>query len=75
MHINFAGHMSDTTMGQYDDYSSKYKERDADMNKHLKLGSSSHDPQYHFRIHFEWDEDDEMIVVHHAGKHLVTTKS
>lgn len=72
--IEYSHNMSDKTMGQYDDYSSRYKGRDADMNKHLKLGNGFN-PQHSFRIHFEWDEEDQVIAIHHAGKHPTNTKS
>jgi hypothetical protein len=74
MHIDYSHSMSDSTMGMFSDYSSTYKGRDADMNKHLKLGNSR-DPQYSFRIHFEWDEEDEVVAIHHAGRHPENTQS
>ncbi|KJU87002.1 hypothetical protein MBAV_000804 [Candidatus Magnetobacterium bavaricum] len=55
-------------------YKKQYKNRPADFNKHLKLGTSR-DPKLSFRIHFEYDAEDDVIVINHAGKHLPTTKS
>ena len=63
--------MSDVTMGLSDDYSAQYKGRKADYNKHLKIGTSRR-PERTFRIHFEWDDEDNKIVIHHAGRHLTT---
>ena len=72
--IEYLPHMSEITMGNFPDYDVRYKGRKADLNKHLCIGSS-HDPSRCYRIHFEWDEDAQRIVVHHAGRHLTTTRS
>jgi hypothetical protein len=44
------------------------------MNRHFRLGGAR-DKTRTLRIHFEWDEDDQVIVIHHAGEHLTTTQS
>lgn len=69
--IEYSPHMSDTTMSVSHDYDARYKGRKADFNKHLKIGTSRK-PERAFRIHFEWDEDEKKIVIHHAGRHLET---
>lgn len=51
-----------------------YKGRKADMNRHIKIGVSR-EGRYLFRLHFEWDIEERKIVIHHAGRHLKTTKS
>jgi hypothetical protein len=72
--IEYRPHMSDTTLSSFDDYDAKYNGRKADFNKHLVIGTSRK-PERCFRIHFEWDEDDKKIVVHHAGKHPTNSKT
>lgn len=71
--IEFQPKMSDVTMGQFFD-NRKYKGRTADMNRHFCLGNAR-DATRTLRIHFEWDEDDKLLVIHHAGKHLETTQT
>ncbi|KJU83289.1 hypothetical protein MBAV_004518 [Candidatus Magnetobacterium bavaricum] len=51
-----------------------YKGRKADMNRHIKIGVNR-ESRYLFRLHFEWDSEEKKVVVHHAGRHLKTTKS
>lgn len=46
-----------------------YKGRKADMSMHICAGTSL-DPRRCLRIHFEFDG--EVVVVHHAGRHLDT---
>lgn len=68
--VEYEPHMAETTLGKYPDYDAQYKGRAADFHKHLKVGhKSSRDPERCMRIHFEWDEDDRLIVIHHAGRH------
>ncbi len=55
-------------------YEKFYNGRLADMNKHLKIGKSRN-PLYLLRVHFEFDSDEQKIVIHHAGRHLPTTMS
>ena len=66
--------MSDVTMGMFNDYNRSYKGRKADMHKHIGIGNNR-DARMSFRLHFEWDDDDEKIIVHHAGKHLTTQQT
>ncbi|MGE8303328.1 MAG: hypothetical protein ACN6PW_02615 [Pseudomonas kermanshahensis] len=71
--IVFKPQMSPVTMGMYAD-DRRYKGKPADMNKHFCLGNAR-DPVRTLRIHYEWDADDKLLVIHHAGKHLETTQS
>lgn len=71
--IDFKPTMSPVTMGMYAD-DRRYKGKPADMNKHFCLGNAR-DPVRTLRIHFEWDADEKLLVIHHAGKHLETTQS
>lgn len=71
--VEYAPLMSDTTTGRYGD-DRRYKGRQADMNKHFILGRAR-DQTKTLRIHFEWDDEDKLIVIHHAGEHLKTTQS
>jgi hypothetical protein len=71
--IDFQPKMSSVTMGQYSD-NRKYKGKPADINRHFCLGNAR-DPSRTLRIHFDWDDDDKLLVIHHAGKHLETTQS
>ncbi|WP_202368164.1 DISARM anti-phage system protein DrmE domain-containing protein [Pseudomonas sp. MWU318] len=71
--IEFQPRMSSVTMGQFSDHR-KYKGRPADLNRHFCLGNAR-DPARTLRIHFDWDEEDKLLVIHHAGKHLETTQS
>ncbi|WP_284363443.1 hypothetical protein [Pseudomonas putida] len=71
--IDFEPKMSPVTMGMYAD-DRRYKGKRADMNRHFCLGNAR-DPVHTLRIHFEWDADDKLLVIHHAGKHLETTQS
>lgn len=71
--IDFEPKMSPVTMGMYAD-NRKYKGKPANMNRHFCLGNAR-DPSRTLRIHFDWDADDKVLVIHHAGKHLETTQS
>lgn len=71
--IDFKPKMSLVTMGMYAD-NRKYKGKPANMNRHFCLGNAR-DPTSTLRIHFDWDADDRLLVIHHAGKHLETTQS
>ncbi|MFJ2484802.1 hypothetical protein [Pseudomonas sp. NPDC087639] len=71
--IDFEPKMSPVTMGMYAD-NRKYKGKPANMNRHFCLGNAR-DPSRTLRIHFDWDADDKLLVIHHAGKHLETTQS
>ncbi|MCD8560224.1 MAG: DrmE family protein [Shewanella xiamenensis] len=71
--IEFQPKMSAVTMGKYGEQR-LYKNKPADLGKHFKLGSGR-DPKHTMRIHFDWDEEDQLIVIHHAGRHLETSQS
>lgn len=71
--IEFKPKMSEVTMGRYFD-DRKYKNRLADMNRHFCLGTAR-DTKWTLRIHFEWDKEDQILVIHHAGRHLETSQS
>lgn len=71
--IDFQPKMSAVTMGKYFE-ARQYKNKPADLGKHFKLGSSR-DPKHTMRIHFDWDEEEQLIVIHHAGRHLETSQS
>lgn len=72
-HIDFEPKMSSVTMGMFAD-DRKYNGKPANMNRHFCLGNAR-DPARTLRIHFDWDADDKVLVIHHAGKHLETTQS
>jgi len=71
--IDFVPKMSAVTMGMYAD-NRKYKGKPANMDRHFCLGKAR-DPSRTLRIHFDWDAEDKLLVIHHAGKHLETTQS
>jgi hypothetical protein len=66
--VEFKQKMSDITMGRYSD-NRQYKGKSADLNKHLCLGTAF-DQAKCLRIHFDWDDEEKCLVIHHAGKHL-----
>lgn len=69
---SYAGAMSDITKGKTDQtYFRIYDGQRVDISKHIKLGRAF-DPRYTLRLHFSWDAEREIIVVHHAGEHLQT---
>ena len=73
--ITFRGSMAETTQGKFKYvYKSKfYNGRRADLSKHIRIGNS-HSQERCFCVHFEVDKDDGVLVVHHAGAHLKTSK-
>lgn len=71
--IEYQPKLSAVTMGKYTDWR-QYKNRPADLNRHFKLGSGR-DPKHTMRIHFEWDDEDQLIIIHHAGRHLESSQS
>lgn len=73
--IAYIGGTSDTTQGRFSDYQALYKGKNADLGKHLRVGNSRVNKSTVLRIHFDWDSDDQKVVIHHAGNHLRTTKS
>jgi hypothetical protein len=72
---SYAGGMSDTTKGKHEqDYYRLYEGKQVDISPHIKLGRV-HDPKYTLRLHFHWDAQRALIVVHHAGVHLPTRRN
>lgn len=70
--IEYSPKISQVTAGRYGkEYERRYRNRKADLNKHLKLGDAF-DPRYTLRIHFEWDNDDELVVINYCGWHPKT---
>lgn len=68
--IDFKSDSSSKTKGQYKHlYYPLYKGKKTDIGRHLGIGDSRN-PKRCFRIHFHFDQDDQKIVVHHAGRHL-----
>lgn len=72
--VEYKPKMSDVTKGRSAGWERRYKGRAADMDKHLAIGSSRK-PEACLRIHFEYDPEDRVIVVHHAGRHLDVMRS
>lgn len=72
--VEFAGAISETTQGRFAAYDRQYKGQRVNIGRHLKLGSRR-DPSTTLRIHFHWDDEDQRIVIHHAGEHLPTSFS
>ena len=68
--IDFKSDSSLKTKGQYKSlYYPLYKGKKVDIGRHLGIGDSRF-PERCFRVHFHFDEDNQQIVVHHAGRHL-----
>jgi hypothetical protein len=70
----YAPHLAVGTDSLYAGYTIQYKNRQADMRRHLKRGKSR-DPKFAFRLYFEYDAEDRVIVVHYAGRHLDNSRS
>jgi hypothetical protein len=71
--IEFKGDTAATTKGLHDTYKRNYKGARVDIGKHLGIGNTG-SPERCFRLHFHWDNEDQQIVIHHAGRHLPTSK-
>lgn len=67
----YAGSNSESTAGQCAGYERIYNNRTYVLNKHIKLGNAR-DPRHCFRLYFEWEPDENKIIVLHAGEHLDT---
>jgi hypothetical protein len=68
----YAGGMSEISKGlSGKPYYANYQGQRVDLSRHIKLGRTF-DPRYTLRLHFHWDAERSMIVVHHAGQHLPT---
>jgi len=71
--IEYKGDSSEKTMYHFkNEYLKIYKGVQIEAGRHLSIGSSR-DPKYCFRVYFHWDEDDQQLVIHHAGKHKSTS--
>ncbi len=70
--IKFKGDTAAITKGLHSTYKRNYKGSPVDIGKHLGIGNSG-SPERCFRLHFHWDEEDQQIVIHHAGRHLPTS--
>lgn len=69
INAEFKPKLSDKAKGRHLVFEREYKGKLADFDRHICLGSSR-DSQHCFRLHFEFDEEESVIVVHHAGDHL-----
>lgn len=47
----------------------EYKNKKYYMEKHLKIGFAEN-PNETLRIHFEWNKDEERIIIGYCGKHI-----
>ncbi len=52
-------------------YDRKFNGKRVDIGKHLGMGDS-YSPERCFRLHFHWADDEQAVVIHHAGRHLPT---
>lgn len=70
-HLNaeFKPKLSASSKSNHSIFKTKYKSRKASFDRHICLGGSL-SPERCFRIHFEWDDEEQLIVIHHAGNHL-----
>lgn len=69
---SYASGMSLVTKGKFEQhYYRLYQGQKVDISPHIKLGRT-HDPRYTLRLHFHWDAERSLIIVHHAGEHLPT---
>ena len=73
--IVFRGDMAQETQGKHKSVYKKrlYKGRPADLSKHIRIGNS-YSPERCFSVHFELDNSEKALVIHHAGKHLPTSR-
>ncbi|MFS1524060.1 hypothetical protein ACL7TT_08100 [Microbulbifer sp. 2304DJ12-6] len=69
--IDFKSDTAPTTKGRFSTYKREYNGISVDIGKHLEIGNSG-SPEHCFRLHFHWDEAEQQIVIHHAGRHLPT---
>ena len=66
---SYVANTSETTLGRFDGYTAVHNGLTYTGKKHIKLGSSRN-PQYCFRLYFDWDDRNDQIVIVHAGAHL-----
>ena len=62
---------SQITQGKCTGYKVRYEGNTVDIGAHLCLGAIR-DPAKTLRIHYHWDSQKSLVVIHHAGKHLPT---
>ena len=67
----YAGNNSESTAGRCAGYERLYNGKNYTLNKHILLGSAR-DPRHCFRLYFEWEPQENKIIVLHAGEHLDT---
>lgn len=69
LNAQFKPKLSTTSKSKHAIFQTRYKSRVANFDRHICLGGSL-SPERCFRLHFEWDAVEELIVIHHAGNHL-----
>ena len=70
--IDFKAGMSQVTQGKHKpDYSRVWKDKKVDIGRHLGIGDG-YSKEICFRLHFSIDEEEGLLVIHHAGSHLKT---
>lgn len=69
INVEFKPQISEKAKGRHNIYKRPYRNRTANFDKHLCLGTSR-DAAHCYRIHFEYCSEEKKIVIHHAGKHL-----
>ncbi|MDA8430580.1 MAG: DrmE family protein [Geobacteraceae bacterium] len=72
--IELKSKTSAVTQGLSTDYEVKYEGKNVDIGAHLCLGTA-YDPAKTMRIHYHWDSDKSLVVIHHAGRHLAIRSS
>lgn len=71
--ITFQSNLSAVTEGMFGS-EQRYNGRKADLNRYFRLGKAR-DVTKTLRIHFEWDSENELIAIHHAGRHRKNTQT
>jgi len=69
LNAQFKPKLSTISKSKHAIFQTRYKSQIANFDRHICLGGSL-SPERCFRLHFEWDAVDELIVIHHAGNHL-----
>jgi len=67
----YAGNQSEITAGRNSGYQRSHNGRKYSLSRHIVLGTAR-DPQHCFRLYFEWEPEEQKIIVLHAGEHLDT---
>ncbi len=71
LNVDIKSGTSQITQGVCSGYDVKYEGQTVDIGAHLCLGTAR-DPSKTMRIHYHWDDNKSLVVVHHAGRHLPT---